>query len=300
MAFFYKLKNTKFGRSCAIISGSTIGIISTISIVHANAEIYATPSHQQSPYHSLSQHSTTKKQSTHNLPKIYSLDDVSKHNSMENGLWVSYENGVYDLTHFPNKHVGGPSYIELVAGGRLEPFWKSFDFHSKCNDTLQLLEKYRIGDLRESDRMNESQFADIPLYEFANEPIEERPYNKLRIMRENPLLSEAKNELLGDSFVTNNELFYTRNHFPVPHELNASNYRLDLYVDTANNVDFKSMNDGWDEIQCSNSLSLDDIKNKFENIEIFATLQCSGNRGEGLREAAGLTYIFYDIFVYIF
>ena len=122
---------------------------------------------------------------------------------------------MYDITDYLDKHVGGPAYIELVAGGRLEPFWKSFNFHSKCADTLRTLEQYRIGKLCESDQMNESEFADIPIYEFAHEPIDERPYDQLRVMRENPLLSEANNELLGDSFLTPNELFYTRNHFPV-------------------------------------------------------------------------------------
>ena len=304
MSFPSKFKLSKLGRSCAIIAGSTIGIVSTISIANANAGMFATTPRQQATYPPLASqpksHSVEKKRSTNNKSRMYSIDEVSRHNSIENGLWISYKDGVYDLTHFLNKHIGGPSYIELVAGGRLEPFWKSFSFHSKCDDTLKQLEEYRIGDLKQSDRMKESDFANIPLYEFTYEPIEERPYDQLRIMRENPLLSEARNELLGDSFLTPSELFYTRNHFPVPHELNAENYKLDLYVDTGNNVDFQSMNDEWGDIECSNSLSLQDIKNKFENIEITATLQCSGNRGEGMREAAGLTYIFYTFCIISF
>ena len=79
----------------------------------------------------------------------------------------------------------------------------------------------------------------------------------------------------------------------IPHELNATNYKLELYVDTGNDIDFRLMNDEWDETHKSNnSLTLEDIKNNYENIEIVATLQCSGNRGEGMRKAAGLTFVY--------
>ena len=35
----------------------------------------------------------------------------------------------------------------------------------------------------------------------------------------------------------------------------------------------------FDDIKCDASLSLDDLKNKFEQVEITSTLQCCGNRG---------------------
>eukprot|EP01084_Bolivina_argentea_P278906 476696_1 len=245
-------------------------------------------SQEQQPFY---QPNTTEKQRPvqESTMPTYSLNDVSMHNSIDNRMWVSFKNGVYDITDFMTKHIGGPKYIELAAGGRLEPFFSSFKFHLKDKDLPNLLEQYRIGNLHKSDQISLNDDG-LDQFEFQNDPFHERPYDKLIIMRDYPLLSEAKNELLGDSFITHNELFYTRNHFPVPYELNYTNYKLDLYVDINTNLDFNEMNNSWTDTLCNNSLSFNDIKSKYENVEIVSTLQCSGNRGYALREAIGLKH----------
>lgn len=39
------------------------------------------------------------------------------------GIWVTYKDGVYDITQFVALHPGGAHKIMLAAGGPVEPFW---------------------------------------------------------------------------------------------------------------------------------------------------------------------------------
>ena len=244
MAFFRRLQRLRAQSPLAIIGGSCVGIVSSISLVHA-AGIYSSPNEQQTGYYKPSTESiktVTNKLNTNNPPlKTYSINEVSQHNSIENRMWISFKDGVYDITEYIQKHVGGPKYIELVAGGRLEPFWGAFHFHLKDNDTAKLLESYRIGNLKEEDQIDLKQY--LSQFEFANEPFEQRDYSKIDIMRDCPLLSEPKNQLLADNYYTPNDIFYIRNHFPVPYDLAADNYKLDIFLNTGNDINFMDMND---------------------------------------------------------
>jgi sulfite oxidase len=38
-------------------------------------------------------------------------------------VWVSFKDGVYDITDFIKRHPGGDYNILMVAGGPLEPFF---------------------------------------------------------------------------------------------------------------------------------------------------------------------------------
>lgn len=213
----------------------------------------------------------------------YSLSDVEKHNSYDTQLWVTFGDGVYNLTNF-NNHIGGKKYIELIAGGRLEPFWSIFSDHLKHKEILDMLEKYRIGNLVANDQLDIQDIQDMfdninEFTDYSNEPFEDRPLDQLIIMRTYPFIAEPMNELAADSFLTPNKLFYVRNHFPVPHELNEQNYKLDLHLNVNCDIKFNQMIDNFDDIKCDKSLSLNELKNEFENVEIISTLQCCGNRG---------------------
>jgi sulfite oxidase len=37
---------------------------------------------------------------------VYTIEDVAKHADDKNGIWVSYRNGVYDITSFISQHPG--------------------------------------------------------------------------------------------------------------------------------------------------------------------------------------------------
>ena len=85
---------------------------------------------------------------------VYRRDDVSKHRTPEQRIWVAYRDGVYDITDFVKVHPGGSEKILLGAGSNLEPFFKFYPFHQKEN-VQQLLAKYKIGELHPDDRLKE-------------------------------------------------------------------------------------------------------------------------------------------------
>lgn len=76
------------------------------------------------------------------LPE-YSTSEIVKHDNKVTGIWVTYANGVYDITKFVDKHPGGDKIL-MAAGGALEPFWLLYAVHNQ-ESVLQLLEEYRIG-----------------------------------------------------------------------------------------------------------------------------------------------------------
>ena len=73
---------------------------------------------------------------------IYSQDEVTKHRSLEDGVWVTYKGNVYDITEFVSMHPGGDK-IMLAAGGDLEPFWALYAVHNQ-DHVLEILSEYKV------------------------------------------------------------------------------------------------------------------------------------------------------------
>ena len=46
---------------------------------------------------------------------VYRASDVRSHTSKEKGIWVSYKDGVFDITNFVVNHPGGSDKIMLAA-----------------------------------------------------------------------------------------------------------------------------------------------------------------------------------------
>ncbi len=46
------------------------------------------------------------------LPE-YSWDEIQTHKTPEKGIWVTYDNNVYDITEFVHGHPGGKSSVIL-------------------------------------------------------------------------------------------------------------------------------------------------------------------------------------------
>jgi sulfite oxidase len=76
-------------------------------------------------------------------------------------------------------------------------------------------------------------------------------------------------EVLCQSSITPNDLFFSRNHGNIP-AVDAATYRL-----TVSGLVDKPL-----------TLTLDDVQRDFEHVEVTATLQCAGNRREELMEVA--------------
>ena len=79
---------------------------------------------------------------------------------MATKVWVTYEDGVYDITQFIKVHPGGAEKLMMAAGGAIEPFWEMYPFHKK--DTIkELLVPYIIGKLHPEDILKKSDLADF-------------------------------------------------------------------------------------------------------------------------------------------
>ncbi|XP_064618699.1 sulfite oxidase-like [Lineus longissimus] len=154
-------------------------------------------------------------------------------------------------------HPGGTKVL-LAAGGALEPFWSMYPVH-KESSVIHWLEKYRIGEMA-PDEAKHVDTSDP----FAGDP-ERHP--ALQVNSARPFNAETPLELLTDNFVTPNELFFVRNHLPVPN-VDAKNYKL-----TVSGLGVKTM-----------EFSLNDLKKKFKKHTVKATMECAGNRRAEMTE----------------
>lgn len=59
------------------------------------------------------------------LPE-YTREEVAKHKTRGQRVWVTYRDGVYDVTEWLDQHPGGASRLMLAAGGAIDPFWAMY------------------------------------------------------------------------------------------------------------------------------------------------------------------------------
>lgn len=74
---------------------------------------------------------------------IFTQEEVTSHRTLEDGVWVTYKGGVYDITEFVAMHPGGDKIL-LAAGGALEPFWSLYAVHNQ-EHVLEILSEYKVG-----------------------------------------------------------------------------------------------------------------------------------------------------------
>lgn len=73
---------------------------------------------------------------------IISQEEVTRHRSLKDGVWVTYQGGVYDITEFVSIHPGGEK-IMMAAGGAIEPFWSLYAVHNQ-EHVLEILSEYKV------------------------------------------------------------------------------------------------------------------------------------------------------------
>ncbi|GCB65835.1 hypothetical protein scyTo_0007798 [Scyliorhinus torazame] len=199
---------------------------------------------------------------------IFTRQDVTKHKTMADGVWVTYKSGVYDITKFIDLHPGGKK-IMLAAGGAIEPFWAMYAVHNQ-EHIYEMLEEYKIGELSPEDQKVATSDVSDP---YGNEPLR-HPVLKVNSLK--PFNAEPPLEILSDNYLTPTEIFFKRNHLPVP-EVDPKKFRLEI------------MGEGLTSIQ----LTLNDLKIKFPKHTVTATLQCAGNRRSemnAVRQVKGLNW----------
>ncbi len=85
---------------------------------------------------------------------------MQKHKTVTDKVWVSYQDGVYDITEFVKVHPGGADKLMMAAGGSIDPFWEMYPFH-KVDEVKSLLSKYRIGALHPDDQIKPEDLVDF-------------------------------------------------------------------------------------------------------------------------------------------
>ncbi|KAK4694875.1 sulfite oxidase, partial [Lecanoromycetidae sp. Uapishka_2] len=199
------------------------------------------------------------------------LSEVHKHGRDSETKWVTKGSRVYDITDWIPGHPGGDVILRAV-GGAIDQYWNIFTIHKK-QEVYDILESYYIGDVDPRDLVDGKVPVDHIEDPFANDPKRD---GRLIMLSERPCNAETPTEALG-SFVTPNEMFYVRHHMWVP-EVGEAGHKLTI-----------ELADGEEK-----EYSIEDLKSKFEEVHITATLQCSGNRRKhmtaGARSTNGLQW----------
>lgn len=200
---------------------------------------------------------------------LYKLEDVAQHCTKKDRIWVTFKQGVYDITNFIDEHPGGDK-IMMAAGGSVEPFWLMYGVH-KQPEILAMLETYRIGNLSLEDSKESIRDMEDP---YSNEP---KRHPVLRINASKPFNAEPPSSLLADNFITPVDLFYVRNHLPVP-EVDLASYRL-----TVDGLGVRPV-----------ELTLDEIK-RFPEHTITVAVQCAGNRRTEMSKVKAVKGLSWDV-----
>ncbi|XP_045493454.1 sulfite oxidase isoform X2 [Colias croceus] len=182
----------------------------------------------------------------------YRAEEVSKHADRSN-FWVTYKHGVYDVTEFLPSHPGGKQILN-AGGYSIEPFWNVYGMH-RTKQVYDLLESYRIGNLHDDDVVDHS---DDELW--AQEPHRDK---RLVVKTAKPFNAEIPADEQVDNFDTPNDLFYVRQHMPVP-PIDPSKHKLKIHIKGAKNKSYE--------------FSLTQLEKKFKKVEVSAALMCAGNR----------------------
>jgi sulfite oxidase len=181
---------------------------------------------------------------------------------------VTYGIGVYDITNFIPEHPGARDNIMLAAGSALEPFWHTYQFHQQSK-IQNMLEKYRIGNLKVEDRVNTKGQANP----YENEP--ERN-SQLIVRSSTPFNAEPPLNFLVENFITPVEYFYVRNHLPTP-EIDISSYELEVEIESSG---------------LKKTFTMKELK-KFKKEGVVAVIMCGGNRRSemsAIKEVRGLSW----------
>ncbi|KAL8914672.1 MAG: hypothetical protein Q9171_000684 [Xanthocarpia ochracea] len=186
---------------------------------------------------------------------LFRLDEVRKHGRDAEEKWITKGNKVYDITNWIPGHPGGEVILRAV-GGPVDQYWNIFTIHKK-QEVYDILDTFYIGDVDPQDLVD----GKVPVEQLAD-PFKNDPKRDERLIVHSarPFNAETPEEGLN-AFITPDDLFYVRQHMWVPE---VSEHCHKLVVELA---------DGEEK-----EYSLQDLKEKFEEHNITATLQCSGNR----------------------
>nr|CAD7451987.1 unnamed protein product [Timema tahoe] len=76
---------------------------------------------------------------------FFTLEELRKHTTAQSKIWISLDQGVFDITDYIEQHPEDSKILMMAAGGPLDPFLHMYPIY-KEPQVLDLLTKHRIGD----------------------------------------------------------------------------------------------------------------------------------------------------------
>jgi len=180
-------------------------------------------------------------------------------------IWVTYRDGVYDVTKYVHDHPGG-RFILQAAGGPVDGFWAHWGQHYISPEVESALRELCIGHLTDYQPGADEEQRGGGLY--AEEQRAEQRDEKRRrssSLSEIPFQTETKAQHLLGSYLTPTAAFYVRNHGPVP----------SVPTEDANDHEI-TFGNGDEDVA---TLSLLDLRQRFRQTHVTSVMQCAGNRG---------------------
>lgn len=161
-----------------------------------------------------------------------------------------------------------------ACGGSVDPYWKIFSIHQKP-EVYDILKDFYIGEIDERDldvngHVDWNVLGDEAANHVIDDPFKHDPERdaSLIVRTAKPCNAETPGSLLTD-FLTPIRLFFVRNHLWVP-QTHESPQSLTI-----------ELSDGEEK-----TYSVAELKQKFKEHTITATLQCAGNRRSHMSKAA--------------
>jgi len=206
---------------------------------------------------------------------VYSALDIRERVQGEvDVVWVTHGKGVYDVTEFVRHHPGMNVLLD-ANGGPLEPMWSLYRVHFN-HEVQKKLETYRIGTLQAQDRVSYNAIDDP----YAEEPIRDP---KLLVLQHRPFDAETPLEKLNKNMYTPNDIFYVRNHFPVP-SLDRDEHTVEISLPTECMKPASSAELASNANSTSNTFTMDDL-DSFPQHQVDCFLCCAGNRSREITKS---------------
>ncbi|CAE7834535.1 shop [Symbiodinium sp. CCMP2592] len=193
---------------------------------------------------------------------VYCRKDVQQHDGRNGSVWVTYRDGVYDVTEYLEKHPGGKLILQ-AAGGPVDEWWKYWAQHHLSLDVAAALEALRVGRLLDYEEEEDHERYGRGAWEpEQTAPGREESRRTGAILSELPFQTETCVSELSAEFLTPKGKLYVRNHAPVPAIETSTDHMITFVSQQEEELD----------------LTLGQLEGRFPRHRITSILQCTGNR----------------------
>jgi sulfite oxidase len=214
--------------------------------------------------------------------RVYTRAEVAANDGADGRpMWLTYRDGVYDVTAFQREHPGG-HLITQAAGADVSAFWDIWAYHHQAPKVGQYLESLRVGTLRAEDVVGgtEAGSADDP---YQSEPVR-AGQSVQTVLSVRPYCSETPNKALGASYLTSAAALYVRNHAPVPDVAWPPQGESRAAHTLRHEVVFEPLGNGGgggggdDDDDEAPAFTVAQLQARFGTTTVTSILQCAGNR----------------------